>query len=456
MHNKKQSRQAIWVSVVIVLSLLLVIVTPISASPGVTVDTFGDTFSLQQSGVGETSATADDVSILGGERDVILTVTTGGGPLFVDTNTSQPGQFSHAAGSGVKGRTTIIYDGDDGLATTLNPTGLGGIDITNGGVDTALVVVVTSDDFEAFVKITLFTNATSCSGVIMALPGGISTSLSPKAFLFRYSSFTNVDAVEGCLSPVNTASIGAIKIIIDGTANDSTDITIDLIESAAVDFGDLPTVIGPTNFSPVYASSGPGHAITSLYLGANIDSESGSSSASSLGASNLDDTTGTPDDEDGISVASTPWTEGGGGAVNVSVTGGDGCLAGWIDWESDGVANSSFTETDQVLLNQPVTAGNQLVSFDIPAGALDDWPASYYARFRLYPRDPDSTCTTIKSHKNQAYGGEVEDYLLSFGPTAITIRSLSARPTHTWMIPIAIAFCSILLGILIFLRRRIA
>jgi len=457
MRNRRPKPLVIFISAVMVFSFIFINPIPILASPGLTVDSFEDTFSLTRTGPGTISATSDDASILGGERDVVITVSSGTGYLIVDTNTSKPGQYSHGQGPGIKGRSEITYDGNDNDPNTLNPTGLGGIDITDGGVDTALVIIVTSDDYPAFLQVTLFTDATSCSRGIVALPGGITSSDSPKAFLFPYSSFTDAYGIEGCTSPVTLSNIGAIKILIDGTANESTDITIDLIASAAVDFGDLPTVYGPTNFTTNYANSGPGHVITSLYLGSNIDSESGIGAASPMGSSRIDDMTGsTPDDEDGISPAGTPWTEGvDGGALNVTVTGGDGCLAGWIDWEADGVVYSSFAETDQILLNEEVTAGTQVVSFDIPSGALAaGWPASYYARFRLFPRDQDNTCTTTKSHKNQDYGGEVEDYYFVFGPTAVTVNSLTARPTGTEYLPLGIAACMSLLGLFVFLRRR--
>jgi len=420
-----------WLTMIAIIAAMLLPTTVAFAGPGVTVDTFDDTQNVTRTGVGTEYGVVTGAGILGGERDLAVTVTTGGGALTSDANVSLASHFSHSQGSGVFGTTTITYDGTDGDATTLNPTGLQtggvGVDLTSGGAYDALFVLLRSDDWQASLKVTVYTDAIHCSSRSLTLPGGIPSSGVPKAIVFRYGDFTT-DAT--CASPASFSNVGAVVLLIDGTANEATDITFSSFEAGALDYGDLPGGY-KTNYSATYTSSGPGHVATDLYLGSQIDTETGASVASLL--ANHDDNTGV--DEDGIVRANTPWADGAnGGAVNVNVTGGDGCLMGWIDWANDGGFDE---EGDLVLDNVEVTTGTSLQQFTIPTGgACTD--CSLYARFRLFPRDEGGHCTLTKTYMNQAYGGEVEDYLWNFGTTAVSLSSMHAGSAALPVAPIGL------------------
>lgn len=223
---------------------------------------------------------------------------------------------------------------------------------------------------------------------------------------------------------------GAGNLMLQFNTNASADVEV-TYNCEAADWGDLPdSSTGGThpNYVTRFLDDGPRHIITpGLYLGACVDSEpDGQPSLFADGDDNNvgGTTTGacqtTGDDED--SVQPTPgfiWTQYGFGKVDVSVM-GTGCLTGWIDWDGDGGFANSF---DRIIEKVPVTSGTVTHPFLVP---IDPTGKALYARFRLYPRDPGGVCTTIRQPTGLASGGEVEDYLWSFGTTAVTLRGFEA------------------------------
>merc|ERR1712100_626841 len=86
------------------------------------------------------STTASD--ILGGERDLRLTVLSGSDNLVLSSGVSN-GLFQCATPAGARGRSTLQFDGVDG-SINLNPSGLGGLNFRNNGGN-SFRVSVTSD-----------------------------------------------------------------------------------------------------------------------------------------------------------------------------------------------------------------------------------------------------------------------------------------------------------------------
>jgi len=174
------------------------------------------------------------------------------------------------------------------------------------------------------------------------------------------------------------------------------------------DWGDLPD--GNASGSPNYntdttGTPGPSHAIIpELRIGATEDAETnGQPTAGADG----DDTTGTPDDEDGVTLPT--FIAGRSADVTVSVANTTGQLAtlyGFIDFNGDG----DFADAgEQVTTTVPTgTTGDDTLTFDVPAGA--DTTQNLGARFRL------STDIGL-GPDGPAPDGEVEDYLISVTPT---------------------------------------
>lgn len=185
-----------------------------------------------------------------------------------------------------------------------------------------------------------------------------------------------------------------------------------------LDFGDAPATYNVSR-----TSFGAGHIVETdqsgnviLKLGSLIDSES--DGVASTGTS---DNTSGQNDEDGVTTfpgipagvnpAITNYT------VNVAVaniTGATANLCGWIDWDNNGV----FDAGESVCTTVPNNATSaQLV-----------WPTavfngqiggSTYARFRI-------TTDALSSPNGAASNGEVEDYLITFGPLPVKLSSFDA------------------------------
>lgn len=423
-------------------------VTPALGHPAQTIDNFSTTQSLTHTGIGSTFGYVNNGgNIIGNQREVTITVTEVGASdvLNFQTNTGGLGQMSHSQGSGVKGTTMLVYDGTaDSGAAGIDPGGLGSVDLESGG-DTAFALLLISSDWGGSVTITYYSNSSTsyCSSLTKSIPGGHASTLHPRVILFPYSDF---GIGSGCTNAANKNAVGAITIFIDGTRNADWDLTVDLIATAQLDYGDLPS--SPPNYRVItVGSDAAGHVIGTLKMGSLIDKETNGQQNS--GDALKDDQTDS-DDEDGVTMLGTQWNAGSTNQVRV-VANGDGCVAAWIDWNNDG----DFGDAGEAIItNSSVTSGNNDITFSVPTGIPTT--AAYYSRFRLYPRDPDNTCTTTKNYIYQAYNGEVEDHKIGYAPTAVTLSSLTANgePLNT-LVPIAgIGVVGGALALGLFARRR--
>jgi hypothetical protein len=198
-----------------------------------------------------------------------------------------------------------------------------------------------------------------------------------------------------------------------------------------LDYGDLPDSYGITSD----ADNGARHGIASVFLGDCVDADAdGQASPTAAGddADGAGQTNGScvvaNADEDGV-VPSVPWQDGaGGGSLQATVSGGSGCLSGWVDWDGD---DSLSEPGDQILDMAPVQSGANILSFDVPAGAFPASGAtrSFYARFRLVSDSGTAgNCGDDPSLavSGPAREGEVEDYLWSFSPTAVRMLGFGA------------------------------
>jgi hypothetical protein len=440
-------------------------VWPTQAGPAQTIDTFGKDQNVTKTGIGSAfGAVNDAASIIGTNREVTATVTVGGGSLSVKVNTAVVGHLSHSQESGVRGSTLITYDGNaDGGAAGLDPDGLGTVNLEAGG-DNAFIVGVRSSDHAGPLTITFYSgnSTTTCSSLTKAMPILTSSDL-PRAVVFRYSEFT---PGSGCSSAANKNAVGAITVFIDGTAsaNEDWDITIDLIETDILDYGDLPGA-DPDYANTLLGDNGAGHVVGStLYLGSTIDGE-----ADGQESSNADgDDNGDTDDEDGV-VPTTgfSWHQGeNGGKVTVTVF-GSGCLNGWIDWDQNGYfwhyqPGTGFVWDEDEYIIQNATTGSGDYTFDVP---VDPGGKTFYARFRMLPQK-DSSCVTLDPEdgdgaKGQYLSGEVEDYQWGFDPTAVTLTRLDATsspsrsPIGVAAPVLAVLTGSVAIGGVLMRRRRV-
>ncbi|MBL8297951.1 MAG: DUF11 domain-containing protein [Rhodanobacteraceae bacterium] len=200
------------------------------------------------------------------------------------------------------------------------------------------------------------------------------------------------------------AACSAVGIAADGEVEDYP------VGIAQVDFGDLPDTgpaVGPGNYSTRLADNGPRHPIvTGLRLGAVEDGEADGQPGS---AADGDDTNGTPDDEDGVTVADLVLSRGATATVRVNATnttGNAAQLCGFIDFNADG----DFVDSGETAPAVAVANGSNGAQFSVGFGTVPlTAAASSYARFRL------STDIGGCQPDGAASNGEVEDYTVSIG-----------------------------------------
>ena len=191
----------------------------------------------------------------------------------------------------------------------------------------------------------------------------------------------------------------------------------------AADFGDAPDTGAGTsagNYETLSANGGPSHTVVAgLFLGDTVDGDSGT--LQNVRA-NADDVNGAlPDDEDGVLSPATDLLGTIGAAPTVTLlvtntTGSTATLAGWIDYNNDGVFDNA-TKRISTTVNTGTTDGRVTLTFPtIPNGFM----GTTYARFRL------STDAAGQNSTGAATDGEVEDYRFSITAPAdqpVTVAS---------------------------------
>ena len=356
--------------------------------------------------------------VIGTERDTQVNWQSGAGEVKVEIDRFESNKLSFTQGSGVTGDALLQWDGSDG---SMNRQYTLGADLTDSNTNDSFVLRLLANDLSTGITLKVYTDASNWSQYSLNTPGSIPDG-SHVDIVIPFTSFS-----VGGGAGANFGNVGAVEMVIDGTLNQGADMSLDFLETNTVrDYGDLPS-----GYPVTFASNGARHIPQGLRLGTNVDAEAdGTNSANA----DYDDSDIAPDDEDGV--VRTPgvnWSAGAnGGSVDVTVNGCSGTcyLNGWIDWGNDG----SFDEDgDQIFSDKEVSNGPQTLTFNIPAGQTFD--TSFYARFRLCAST--GTCTSVTG---EVTNGEVEDYFWQFGPNAVTLNELEARPVgHNWpLIPAAI------------------
>lgn len=158
-----------------------------------------------------------------------------------------------------------------------------------------------------------------------------------------------------------------------------------------MDFGDAPDRPYPT----LHLSDGARHTIDEqVYLGRGVDAEA---DGQPDGTATGDDHDGS-NDEDGVVFTSALVI---GGKATVKVTASTtGALNAWIDFNSD---NDWDDVGEQVFVDQPLSAGVNALSFDVPTDAV---PAGTFSRWRF-------SRTRGLDYTGLAPDGEVEDYMVT-------------------------------------------
>lgn len=188
------------------------------------IDGFSDFQDVSVSGMPTGYKSASDFlsggSILGTERDLFIERTSNnGGSLSVDVNSSFGDAMAYASSPATFGRGIVTYDGIDG-SNALDYTGLGGVDLTDGGQYYGLTLHSTSD-LGASIRFTIYTDETHYSTYLLPV-------LADPTFTFARYFADFADFTDGGVDGgADFSNVGAITMELDGTSHPGTDIGFD-------------------------------------------------------------------------------------------------------------------------------------------------------------------------------------------------------------------------------------
>ena len=226
-------------------SVATVVVSP-TAALGVTgpvIDSFDQTSqTVDASSSGSTSVASSVVApeAIGGHRDLVAQLTSSFGDVSLTANAFSQHVLEYNSSATGSGNRIVDWDGaNSGTPAVLNPTGLGGVDLTAGGTATGISFTLGADHDNGLVTLNIFKDANNFSTASAAIPntGGAAS----QTIFIPFSSFT-VGAGGG--TGADFTDVGAIQMKIEGNAAANGE-----IDNVAA-FGPTPIVQNFANFQP--------------------------------------------------------------------------------------------------------------------------------------------------------------------------------------------------------------
>ena len=179
---------------------------------GMSIDTF-DVATQSASATSTQPSASSSVAApeaIGGERDLFVQLTSPAGRLETVVNETTIGQIDFGSLGSSTGVRRVVWDGPDG-SSNLNPTGLGGMDLTVGGTQIGLDLN-SGSDLGATGLIKVYSDSVNWSFAefsVAANGGGATDSM-----LLRFSEF-----VVGGGAGASFDNVGAMVFELDGVAN---------------------------------------------------------------------------------------------------------------------------------------------------------------------------------------------------------------------------------------------
>ncbi|NOY42214.1 MAG: DUF11 domain-containing protein [Planctomycetes bacterium] len=187
-----------------------------------------------------------DADVLGGERDIWVELIQSSNPVSSVALASSGGNLYLASGPGTIGNAKVVWDGFDSGAQIVNPTGLGGIDLTqsNGNTMTGIALTSGADHPDAKITMRIYTDANNWSEFTTTVPesaGGLATGQAtfnfddiPTSSVGQGADFTNVGALELTFEGVSAVD-GQVALI--GLVGRATK-RVDFVASPRLSLGD--------------------------------------------------------------------------------------------------------------------------------------------------------------------------------------------------------------------------
>ncbi len=223
-----------------------IIITDLDAAGqiGLVIDSFGSTTQLVEDPTDMLpNASAVDVApgeAVGGERDLFVENQSGSGRARLSANDLSSGFIELTMSSGTLGRGVATWDGDDDDSGVLDHTGLAGIDLTEGGINTAFRLAVGADHSGVMVTLSVYTDSGNWSSHTFAVADtGSATPDTGTLILVDFSEFVIQSGVGADLTDV-----GAVQLEIEGVVD---------VQVGIDDLG----MIGPTVMSADFANLEP-------------------------------------------------------------------------------------------------------------------------------------------------------------------------------------------------------
>jgi len=154
-----------------------------------------------------------DTAVLGGERDLYVELTESSNPISSVTLAASGGNLYVASGPGATGNVKIVWDGADGDARTVNPTGLGGVDLTESDGNTMTGIALTSgaDHPNAKIMLRIYSDANNWSEFTTIVPESVGGAAVGQA-IFNFDDVTTGKSGRGA----DFTNVGALELTFEG------------------------------------------------------------------------------------------------------------------------------------------------------------------------------------------------------------------------------------------------
>ena len=184
-----------------------------AGSTNLTIDDFSTTQSVNAASGGSAVDTSADGANAdsGGVRDMRVALTAGIGQIDLVSDFVSTGFLNLSSTGNVNGIANVVWDGSDGSASTVDASGLS-LDLSNGGVNSALLIDAAADRTDSNVTIRLYSGAGNISEATVEIlddDAGIDGDAAESISI----PFTSFNVISG--TGVNFSNVGAIEVELD-------------------------------------------------------------------------------------------------------------------------------------------------------------------------------------------------------------------------------------------------
>jgi uncharacterized repeat protein (TIGR01451 family) len=186
------------------------------------IDAFDSTQQIARalSSMPSATSTASASEAIGGFRKLLATLDQPFGTVALAANDPDSGlaRLDFSATSTATGSRRVTWDGTGSAADTTNYTGLGGIDLTNGGRNIGLSLAINADK-SGSVTLRLYTDAVNYSTAVVVFPdtlGSLTQVFVPFSSLVATgagATLTNLGAIQMDIDAASAAADGYIEVL---------------------------------------------------------------------------------------------------------------------------------------------------------------------------------------------------------------------------------------------------